>query len=82
MIGGQEVREHCEVAGLHVASWVSLFFTCHSFVMGSPVRTEWPDGRTTLKQDAVVVSMFNVISEELAKHQKAEAEAQSKNDPR
>lgn len=62
------------MAGLHVTSWVYLYLTCHSFVMGSPVRTQWPDGRSTLRQPAVTVQMFELIAEEIVKEQEAQRE--------
>jgi hypothetical protein len=45
-----------------------------SYVMGSPLRMAWPDGRPLLEQPAIVVSVFSVIAEEIAKEQKAESE--------
>jgi len=61
------------VSGLHVSAWVSLYKSCHSFVMGDAIMRGWPDGGTVLEQPAVTVTMFDVIAEEIGKEQEQEA---------
>ena len=61
---------------MSIHGWVRLWSTCHAFVQGAPVRLAWPDGRSTLRQPAVAVTMFDLIQGEFA----AELEAQVKHD--
>lgn len=66
-----ELREQCEVGGLHVGSWLQMYMACNAYVMGGRVMLAWPDGRPLLHQPALTVAMFDVIEEEVAKEQEA-----------
>jgi len=63
------------VGELSVEAWVALWFACHSFIQGSPLRVEFPDGRPLDEQPALLVTMFSIVEGEFAK----ESEAQMRN---
>ena len=59
------------VEGMPVVAWVGLWMSCHAFIQGSEVRTEWPDGGSLLMQPAITVAMFSLVSGEMAKEMEA-----------
>jgi hypothetical protein len=46
-----------------VSGWIELWTWCHAPGFAGPVRTAWPDGRSLLEQPAVVVRVFDLITE-------------------
>jgi hypothetical protein len=49
--------------GLTLESWMELYVGCHNYTASGPRLLAWPDGRSMLRQPALVVRMFNIISE-------------------
>lgn len=51
-----------KVGGLECWAWLDLWSLCHEGTR----RIEWPDGKSLLKQPAILVHMFYLILEQIA----------------
>ena len=47
--------------------WLDAFQSCHDNGFNGLIRTCWPDGGCYLDQEAIVVSMFNLLRDEHGK---------------
>ncbi len=43
--------------------WLDMFFHTHP-VGGGLTRVAWPDGRTYLEQDNILIELFDIIKDE------------------
>jgi len=64
--------------GLSIGQWMALWGKCHAWVMGCPMRLQWPDGGSLMDQPALTVEMFELIESEWLE----ELEAQRERDAR
>lgn len=63
---------------MEVGAWVDMWFNCVNIepmdngkkVVGVPKRHCWPDGKSYLEQDNMVVEMFNIIADEYREYQR------------
>lgn len=46
---------------------MKTFAACHSVTSNGIVFHDWPDGQPYLKQDAVLVDVFDTVKDEIAK---------------
>lgn len=52
------------IAGKPARFWIELFLGCYEKITGRPcyfVRIEWPDGRSFLEQDSIVVEALRTV---------------------
>ena len=53
------------VAGLPLWLWIKTFNGCHNLMGNGVFRAGWPNGRSFLEQECIVVHVFDTISDEL-----------------
>lgn len=54
------------VGGLAIGAWIALWQQCYAITATGVWRTHWPDNRHTLRQPALVVAMFDLVTEQMA----------------
>lgn len=51
-----------DIGGLDVLYWVELYLGCHST---GGVQFGWPDGKSYLEQDNILVEVFKMIKNQI-----------------
>jgi hypothetical protein len=63
--GGHSFHDEFTVGGIDSLLWFDAFEQCHNETAEGYQRIAWPDGKSYLDQDNLVVEMFNRIKSEL-----------------
>lgn len=62
------------IAGLSERAWMELWFGCHTGGFSGAMRLAWPDGKSLIEQPAITVKVFEMISDQMQKSAKQEAQ--------
>ncbi len=59
--------EDATIGGLKLASWFDAFYYCHEQGSNGLIRVAWPDGKSYLHQENLLIEMFALIRDEYDK---------------
>lgn len=53
------------IAGLPLWLWIRTFLNCHNLMSNGVFFIGWPDGKSFLEQEAIVIETFEIMKDQL-----------------
>ena len=70
MFSDLDVLPSDPIGGLHCVEWMEFYMVTYNIEGGKKDLVAWPDGRSYLEQDMLLINVFRIIGDELAKMRK------------